>query len=63
MILHIVTFSQATPGALCEETHYLHQNFIVLRKTKAMTLRMRCAMAARCGATWPKVMERESTVA
>lgn len=49
MILHIVTFSQATPGALCEETHYLHQNFIVLRKTEAMTLRMRCATAARCG--------------
>lgn len=47
MILHIVTLSQATPGALCEETHYLHQNFIVLRKTQA--LRMHCAMAARCG--------------
>lgn len=61
MILHIVTLSQATPGALCEETHYLHQNFIVLRKTQA--LRMRCAMAARCGATWPKVMDRESAVA
>lgn len=49
MILHIVTLSQATPGALCEETHYLHQHFIVLRKTEAMTLRRRCAMAARCG--------------
>lgn len=25
MILHIVTFSQATPGALCEENHYYTQ--------------------------------------
>lgn len=49
MILHIVTFSQATPGALCEETHYLHQNFIVLRKDVAHALRDGGSLRGRRG--------------